>query len=68
MRYDEYGMKRFLYILLLGGFTGLGGGALVAWAVGGTFMEGLWLAAGGGTLGVAVAAVIGMTRTGAFRD
>ncbi|MFD9850549.1 hypothetical protein [Streptomyces parvus] len=65
---EERETQRYLYTLLLGGFAGLGIGALAAWTAGASTTEVLLSAGGGSMLGVIAAAVVGMTRWGAFRD
>ncbi|MYV60901.1 hypothetical protein GTW37_16855 [Streptomyces sp. SID4931] len=65
---EERENKRYLYTLLLGGFAGLGIGALAAETADASTAEVLLSAGGGGMAGVIVAAVVAMTRWGAFRD
>ncbi|WP_405633887.1 hypothetical protein [Streptomyces sp. NBC_01174] len=60
-------LERFGRVLFAGGFAGLGVGALVAWTGGASGTEIVLSASGGGSLGVVVAAVIGLSRSGIFR-
>ncbi|MYS36375.1 hypothetical protein GT025_19885 [Streptomyces sp. SID4920] len=68
MDQEERELKRFGYTLFAGMFAGLGVGALVAVAEDGGITEVMWSASGAGSLGITVAALIGLTRMRIFRD
>ncbi|MEW2302150.1 hypothetical protein AB0958_19590 [Streptomyces sp. NPDC006655] len=60
MDFETRMYRKFVAVLIAGGFAGIAAGAMVAWLLGIELPGGaFWFYAGGGVLGVLIAAVFG---------